>query len=172
MSEGGSPYFSYSLQTCATQTSVLNTAGSHHRKCACFSKAKLGLVLFVVLFFMGGGSLSFYLSSAVLPPSFYCLLCACPFMKGRVWSREDGEHQKGHPVPGPCCLLAQRTKRPHSCECIPTRPPLPLLSFTHSHTLTLTLTLTHTIPRLWSTWDLKPVREITFPKSNKPIIRY
>uniref|UniRef100_A0AAY5EIP1 Lysosomal trafficking regulator n=1 Tax=Electrophorus electricus TaxID=8005 RepID=A0AAY5EIP1_ELEEL len=24
--------------------------------------------------------------------------------------------------------------------------------------------------RLWSTWDLKPVREITFPKSNKPII--
>ncbi|KAK2086017.1 hypothetical protein P7K49_035442, partial [Saguinus oedipus] len=27
------------------------------------------------------------------------------------------------------------------------------------------------IVRLWSTWDLKPVREITFPKSNKPIIR-
>lgn len=26
------------------------------------------------------------------------------------------------------------------------------------------------IVRLWSTWDLKPVREITFPKSNKPII--
>lgn len=26
--------------------------------------------------------------------------------------------------------------------------------------------------RLWSTWDLKPIREITFPKSNKPIIRY
>ncbi|KAM4040946.1 lysosomal-trafficking regulator isoform 3-T3 [Anomaloglossus baeobatrachus] len=24
--------------------------------------------------------------------------------------------------------------------------------------------------RLWSTWDLKPVREITFPKSNKPIV--
>ncbi|XP_013360148.1 PREDICTED: lysosomal-trafficking regulator isoform X3 [Chinchilla lanigera] len=24
--------------------------------------------------------------------------------------------------------------------------------------------------RLWSTWDLKPVREITFPKSNRPII--
>ncbi|KAE8601969.1 hypothetical protein XENTR_v10013848 [Xenopus tropicalis] len=26
------------------------------------------------------------------------------------------------------------------------------------------------IVRLWSTWDLKPVREITFPKSNKPIV--
>lgn len=26
--------------------------------------------------------------------------------------------------------------------------------------------------RLWSTWDLKPVREITFSKSSKPIIRY
>ncbi|XP_051503760.1 lysosomal-trafficking regulator isoform X2 [Myxocyprinus asiaticus] len=26
------------------------------------------------------------------------------------------------------------------------------------------------VVRLWSTWDLKPVREITFPKSNKPII--
>lgn len=26
--------------------------------------------------------------------------------------------------------------------------------------------------RLWSTWDLKPVREIIFPKSNKPIVRY
>ncbi|XP_052013670.1 lysosomal-trafficking regulator isoform X3 [Apodemus sylvaticus] len=26
------------------------------------------------------------------------------------------------------------------------------------------------IVRLWSTWDLKPVREIAFPKSNKPII--
>nr|XP_002717388.2 lysosomal-trafficking regulator isoform X3 [Oryctolagus cuniculus] len=26
------------------------------------------------------------------------------------------------------------------------------------------------IVRLWSTWDLKPVREITFPKSSKPII--
>ncbi|XP_060047951.1 lysosomal-trafficking regulator isoform X2 [Erinaceus europaeus] len=26
------------------------------------------------------------------------------------------------------------------------------------------------IVRLWSTWDLKPVREITFPKSNRPII--
>ncbi|KAM6218970.1 lysosomal-trafficking regulator isoform 2-T2 [Rhynchocyon petersi] len=26
------------------------------------------------------------------------------------------------------------------------------------------------IVRLWSTWDLKPVREITFPKSHKPII--
>ncbi|XP_059533375.1 lysosomal-trafficking regulator isoform X5 [Myotis daubentonii] len=24
--------------------------------------------------------------------------------------------------------------------------------------------------RLWSTWDLKPVREITFPKSSKPIV--
>ncbi|MCJ8730848.1 hypothetical protein PDJAM_G00189080 [Pangasius djambal] len=28
------------------------------------------------------------------------------------------------------------------------------------------------VVRLWSTWDLKPVREITFPKSNKPIVRY
>ncbi|KAF7710729.1 hypothetical protein HF521_009601 [Silurus meridionalis] len=26
------------------------------------------------------------------------------------------------------------------------------------------------VVRLWSTWDLKPVREITFPKSNKPIV--
>uniref|UniRef100_A0AAX7ULZ9 Lysosomal trafficking regulator n=1 Tax=Astatotilapia calliptera TaxID=8154 RepID=A0AAX7ULZ9_ASTCA len=26
------------------------------------------------------------------------------------------------------------------------------------------------VVRLWSTWDLKPVREITFPKSSKPII--
>uniref|UniRef100_A0A673MQ96 Lysosomal-trafficking regulator-like n=1 Tax=Sinocyclocheilus rhinocerous TaxID=307959 RepID=A0A673MQ96_9TELE len=26
------------------------------------------------------------------------------------------------------------------------------------------------VVRLWSTWDLKPVREITFPKSNRPII--
>ncbi|XP_006872071.1 PREDICTED: lysosomal-trafficking regulator [Chrysochloris asiatica] len=26
------------------------------------------------------------------------------------------------------------------------------------------------IVRLWSTWDLKPVREITFPKSHKPIV--
>ncbi|XP_074079064.1 lysosomal-trafficking regulator [Macrotis lagotis] len=26
------------------------------------------------------------------------------------------------------------------------------------------------IVRLWSTWDLKPVREITFPKSNRPIV--
>ncbi|XP_019602532.2 lysosomal-trafficking regulator isoform X1 [Rhinolophus sinicus] len=26
------------------------------------------------------------------------------------------------------------------------------------------------IVRLWSTWDLKPVREITFPKSDKPIV--
>ncbi|XP_036775204.2 lysosomal-trafficking regulator isoform X2 [Manis pentadactyla] len=26
------------------------------------------------------------------------------------------------------------------------------------------------IVRLWSTWDLKPVREITFPKSNTPIV--
>ncbi|XP_041921908.1 lysosomal-trafficking regulator isoform X3 [Alosa sapidissima] len=26
------------------------------------------------------------------------------------------------------------------------------------------------VVRLWSTWDLKPVREITFPKSNNPII--
>ncbi|XP_027006009.2 lysosomal-trafficking regulator isoform X2 [Tachysurus fulvidraco] len=26
------------------------------------------------------------------------------------------------------------------------------------------------VVRLWSTWDLKPVREITFPKSNKPIL--
>ncbi|XP_029450120.1 LOW QUALITY PROTEIN: lysosomal-trafficking regulator-like [Rhinatrema bivittatum] len=26
------------------------------------------------------------------------------------------------------------------------------------------------IVRLWSTWDLKPVREIVFPKSNKPIV--
>nr|XP_033792260.1 lysosomal-trafficking regulator isoform X2 [Geotrypetes seraphini] len=26
------------------------------------------------------------------------------------------------------------------------------------------------IVRLWSTWDLKPVREIAFPKSNKPIV--
>ncbi|XP_048223955.1 lysosomal-trafficking regulator [Perognathus longimembris pacificus] len=26
------------------------------------------------------------------------------------------------------------------------------------------------IVRLWSTWDLKPVREITFPKSSKPIV--
>ncbi|KAL7877250.1 hypothetical protein SRHO_G00038930 [Serrasalmus rhombeus] len=26
------------------------------------------------------------------------------------------------------------------------------------------------VVRLWSTWDLKPVREVTFPKSNKPII--
>uniref|UniRef100_A0A8C1V4L3 Lysosomal trafficking regulator n=1 Tax=Cyprinus carpio TaxID=7962 RepID=A0A8C1V4L3_CYPCA len=25
------------------------------------------------------------------------------------------------------------------------------------------------VVRLWSTWDLKPVREITFPKSNRPI---
>lgn len=25
--------------------------------------------------------------------------------------------------------------------------------------------------RLWSTWDLKPVREITFSKSAKPIVR-
>ncbi|XP_018413216.1 PREDICTED: lysosomal-trafficking regulator [Nanorana parkeri] len=30
--------------------------------------------------------------------------------------------------------------------------------------------LTNGIVRLWSTWDLKPVREITFPKSNKPIV--
>lgn len=27
------------------------------------------------------------------------------------------------------------------------------------------------VVRLWSTWDLKPVREITFSKSSKPIIR-
>ncbi|XP_078069513.1 lysosomal-trafficking regulator isoform X3 [Mustelus asterias] len=26
------------------------------------------------------------------------------------------------------------------------------------------------VVRLWSTWDLKPVREITFPKSNRPIV--
>ncbi|KAJ8285031.1 hypothetical protein COCON_G00038810 [Conger conger] len=26
------------------------------------------------------------------------------------------------------------------------------------------------VVRLWSTWDLKPVRDITFPKSNKPIV--
>ncbi|XP_023692044.2 lysosomal-trafficking regulator isoform X2 [Paramormyrops kingsleyae] len=26
------------------------------------------------------------------------------------------------------------------------------------------------VVRLWSTWDLKPVREITFPKSSKPIV--
>ncbi|XP_036893214.1 lysosomal-trafficking regulator isoform X1 [Sturnira hondurensis] len=26
------------------------------------------------------------------------------------------------------------------------------------------------VVRLWSTWDLKPVREITFPKSNQPIV--
>ncbi|XP_054831083.1 lysosomal-trafficking regulator [Eublepharis macularius] len=26
------------------------------------------------------------------------------------------------------------------------------------------------VVRLWSTWDLKPVREVTFPKSNKPIV--
>ncbi|MBN3312843.1 LYST regulator, partial [Atractosteus spatula] len=26
------------------------------------------------------------------------------------------------------------------------------------------------VRQLWSTWDLKPVREITFPKSNKPIV--
>ncbi|KAM3931239.1 lysosomal-trafficking regulator [Leptodactylus fuscus] len=26
------------------------------------------------------------------------------------------------------------------------------------------------IVRLWSTWDLKPVREITFPKSNRPLV--
>ncbi|CAG09550.1 unnamed protein product, partial [Tetraodon nigroviridis] len=28
------------------------------------------------------------------------------------------------------------------------------------------------VVRLWSTWDLKPVREITFSKSSKPIIRW
>ncbi|XP_033860360.3 lysosomal-trafficking regulator-like isoform X8 [Acipenser ruthenus] len=26
------------------------------------------------------------------------------------------------------------------------------------------------VVRLWSTWDLKPVREITFPKSNRPVV--
>ncbi|XP_035260055.1 lysosomal-trafficking regulator-like isoform X3 [Anguilla anguilla] len=26
------------------------------------------------------------------------------------------------------------------------------------------------VVRLWSTWDLKPVREVTFPKSNRPIV--
>lgn len=31
--------------------------------------------------------------------------------------------------------------------------------------------LANGVVRLWSTWDLKPVREITFSKSSKPIIR-
>lgn len=27
--------------------------------------------------------------------------------QGRVWSWEDGEHQEGHPVPGPCGIISK-----------------------------------------------------------------